>query len=223
MDYLLLAICAFYSVKGFVRGFVKMLLSFVGVFLIAIISFKIASNIENLFGLQDFFQNLFTNLLNGLANETFSSKEELMTTLESLSGNFVLISILKLLVSSISIQGELTLGGVFSPILSNIAYRLVVFLIIFILILFLIRIIGYLLNFAIKKTGLSPVNRFLGLFLGFLKGLVISSIVFIILSTLASFNLSEGLTSFVNSGYVSKYIYENHIIKLFEGVYSIFS
>lgn len=200
-----------------------MLLSFVGVFLIAIISFKIASNIENLFGLQDFFQNLFTNLLNGLASGTFSNKEELMTTLESLSGNLVLISILKLLVSSISIQGELTLGGVFSPILSNIAYRLVVFLIVFILILFLTRIIGYLLNFAIKKTGLSPVNRFLGLFLGFLKGLVISSIVFIILSTLASFNLSEGLTSFVNSGYVSKYIYENHIIKLFEGVYSIFS
>lgn len=223
MDYLLLAICAFYSVKGFVRGFAKMLLSFVGVFLIAVISFKIASNIENLFGLQDLFQNLFTNLLNGLASGTFSTKEELMTTLESLSGNFVLISILKLLVSSISIQGELTLGGVFSPILSNIAYRLVVFLIVFILILFLTRIIGYLLNFAIKKTGLSPVNRFLGLFLGFLKGLVISSIVFIILSTLASFNLSEGLTSFVNSGYVSKYIYENHIIKLFEGVYSIFS
>ncbi len=218
-----MAICAFYSIKGFVRGFVKMLLSFVGVFLIAIISFKIASNIENLFGLQDFFQNLFTNLLNGLASGTFSNKEELMTTLESLSGNLVLISILKLLVSSISIQGELTLGGVFSPILSNIAYRLVVFLIVFILILFLTRIIGYLLNFAIKKTGLSPVNRFLGLFLGFLKGLVISSIVFIILSTLASFNLSEGLTSFVNSGYVSKYIYENHIIKLFEGVYSIFS
>lgn len=223
MDYLLLAICAFYSIKGFVRGFVKMLLSFVGVFLIAIISFKIASNIENLFGLRDCFQNLFTNLLNGLASGTFSSKEELMTTLESLSGNLVLISILKLLVSSISIQGELTLGGVFSPILSNIAYRLVVFLIVFILILFLTRIIGYLLNFAIKKTGLSPVNRFLGLFLGFLKGLLISSIVFIILSTLASFNLSEGLTSFVNSGYVSNYIYENHIIKLFEGVYSIFS
>ena len=223
MDYLLLAICAFYSVKGFVRGFVKMLLSFVGVFLITVISFKFASNIENLFGLQDFFQNLFTNLLNGLASGTFSRKEYLMTTLESLSGNFVLISILKLLVSSISIQGELTLGGVFSPILSNIAYRLVVFFIVFILILFLTRIIGYLLNFAIKKTGLSPVNRFLGLFLGLLKGFVISSIVFIILSTLASFNLSEGLTSFVNSGYVSKYIYENHIIKLFEGVYSIFS
>ena len=223
MDYLLLAICGVYAIKGFVKGFVRMLLSFISFALIIFIAYEIATNTINLFGLNDYLQNIFKNMLDGMGLGTFSNKNEIYIALEGANVNVMLIALLKILLNNIEFEGNLTFGQIFSPTLADFTYRIIIFFGSFVIVLLLTRLVAFLLGFILKKTGLTPVNRFFGFVLGVFKGVIISTLIFVSLSLLASLNLSEGLTNFVNSGYVSKFIYENHIIKLFDGLYSIFS
>ncbi len=200
-----------------------MLFSFLGVVFVIFVSYLIAKNSDNLFGIADYFANIFKNVLDGYSLQTFSNMEELETILSGLEINSVLLSILRFFISNITFEGEFTLGELLSPFLSTLVYKIVVFIVAFVIILVGLRIVSLFFNFLIKKTGLSPVNRFLGMLLGFVKGVLVASVVYLAFSTLAGFGLSEWLSNFVNAGVLSKFVYENHIIKLFEGLYSIFS
>ena len=200
-----------------------MLVSLISVFFIIFIAYQIAKNVDNLFGLYNYLTDMFENIFNNMLEGTFSNKEELMLALEGVNINVFIYSILNIVLSSISFSGEMTFGEIVAPSLATFVYRLIVFLIVFFVILVVIKIFSYLLNFVIKKTGLSPANRFLGLLLGLVKGIIISSIIFIVLSSISSLNISDSLTTFVNSGYVSSHIYERYIVKLFEGLYSLIS
>lgn len=211
-------VLSFYSLKGYLKGAVKMFLSIVGTTFIIFLAYFLAKdlmiNFENgvIF---DFFNNFYVNLFNKLVPGEFSSIDELVN---SLGGVF---SVLSIILEDISFDGVLSCGHIVGPTLARLTINILLFLILFFLLHFLIKIFSLLINKMINFAGLSFANRMLGLVLGLLKGTVVFAIIFLCLSTLASLNLSEGLTNFVQSGFFSNFIYENYITKIFSFIYHI--
>ena len=211
-------VLSFYSLKGYLKGAVKMFLSIVGTTFIIFLAYFLAKdlmvNFENgvIF---DFFNNFYVNLFNKLVPGEFSSIDELVN---SLGGVF---SVLSIILEDISFDGVLSCGHIVGPTLARLTINIRLFLILFFLLHFLIKIFSLLINKMINFAGLSFANRMLGLVLGLLKGTVVFAIIFLCLSTLASLNLSEGLTNFVQSGFFSNFIYENYITKIFSFIYHI--
>lgn len=211
-------VLSFYSLKGYLKGAVKMFLSIVGTTFIIFLAYFLAKdlmvNFENGM-IFDFFNNFYVNLFNKLVPGEFSSIDELVN---SLGGVF---SVLSIILEDISFDGVLSCGHIVGPTLARLTINILLFLILFFLLHFLIKIFSLLINKMINFAGLSFANRMLGLVLGLLKGTVVFAIIFLCLSTLASLNLSEGLTNFVQSGFFSNFIYENYIIKIFSFIYHI--
>ena len=195
-----------------------MFLSIVGTTFIIFLAYFLAKdlmvNFENGM-IFDFFNNFYVNLFNKLVPGEFSSIEELAN---SLGGVF---SVLSIILEDISFDGVLSCGHIVGPTLARLTINILLFLILFFLLHFLIKIFSLLINKMINFAGLSFANRMLGLVLGLLKGTVVFAIIFLCLSTLASLNLSEGLTNFVQSGFLSNFIYENYITKFFSFIYHI--
>lgn len=195
-----------------------MFLSIVGTTFIIFLAYFLAKdlmvNFENgvIF---DFFNNFYVNLFNKLVPGEFSSIDELVN---SLGGVF---SVLSIILEDISFDGVLSCGHIVGPTLARLTINILLFLILFFLLHFLIKIFSLLINKMINFAGLSFANRMLGLVLGLLKGTVVFAIIFLCLSTLASLNLSEGLTNFVQSGFLSNFIYEKYITKIFSFIYHI--
>lgn len=211
-------VLSFYSLKGYLKGAVKMFLSIVGTTFIIFLAYFLAKdlmvNFENGM-IFDFFNNFYVNLFNKLVPGEFSSIDELVN---SLGGVF---SVLSIILEDISFDGVLSCGHIVGPTLARLTINILLFLILFFLLHFLIKIFSLLINKMINFAGLSFANRMLGLVLGLLKGTVVFAIIFLCLSTLASLNLSEGLTNFVQSGFFSNFIYENYITKIFSFIYHI--
>ncbi len=195
-----------------------MFLSIVGTTFIIFLAYFLAKdlmvNFENGM-IFDFFNNFYVNLFNKLVPGEFSSIDELVN---SLGGVF---SVLSIILEDISFDGVLSCGHIVGPTLARLTINILLFLILFFLLHFLIKIFSLLINKMINFAGLSFANRMLGLVLGLLKGTVVFAIIFLCLSTLASLNLSEGLTNFVQSGFLSNFIYENYITKIFSFIYHI--
>ena len=195
-----------------------MFLSIVGTTFIIFLAYFLAKdlmvNFENGM-IFDFFNNFYVNLFNKLVPGEFSSIDELVN---SLGGVF---SVLSIILEDISFDGVLSCGHIVGPTLARLTINILLFLILFFLLHFLIKIFSLLINKMINFAGLSFANRMLGLVLGLLKGTVVFAIIFLCLSTLASLNLSEGLTNFVQSGFFSNFIYENYITKIFSFIYHI--
>ncbi len=195
-----------------------MFLSIVGTTFIIFLAYFLAKdlmvNFENGM-IFDFFNNFYVNLFNKFVPGEFSSIDELVN---SLGGVF---SVLSIILEDISFDGVLSCGHIVGPTLARLTINILLFLILFFLLHFLIKIFSLLINKMINFAGLSFANRMLGLVLGLLKGAVVFAIIFLCLSTLASLNLSEGLTNFVQSGFLSNFIYENYITKIFSFIYHI--
>ena len=200
-----------------------MFLSFFGITFVILLSFLISKNVDNLFGLCDTLKVFFLIMFDGLSVEKFENGEDVFNAVNNLELNFIFTAVLKSILKNVTFSSGATLGQIFSPTLSVVTYRILLFGISFVFLLVFIKLIEVSLSFIIKKTGLSPVNRFLGLLFGIFKGMIVSSVVFLVLSTIASAGLSENLTNFINHSYLSNYLYENYIISIFNSLYSFLS
>ncbi len=222
MDYLFLTILGLYGVKGFLKGFVRMLLSLFSVVIVAILAYMIVLKLSNgqiLFGIYDYFNSIFKDIFNNLIPGQFSNIDDLIVAIGS--SNVIITPIIKLVLKGVYMDGNMTAGEILAPNLAMLVYKIILFVIVFLLLSVIVKLLNLVVNLIIKKTGLSLANRTVGLILGLLKGIIISSILYLILSTLASLNISEELTNFMNMGAISNYIYQNFVVNIFEFVYSL--
>lgn len=197
-----------------------MLFSFFGFTFLIFLSYKLSFEFDNIFGFEDLlFEAIKTNLDN-LVPGKFGSMDEVYLVIDDFETFFKPIFLL--LSKNITFNGTLMFGDIFAPTLSTLSYKFISFFVILILLSVVVKIFEIIISLIIKKTGLSPVNRFFGLILGYLKGVMLSSIIFFLLSFLSSFGLSENLTNFINSGYFSKLVYDRYIVRLFENVVMLF-
>ncbi len=209
VDIVLLVITSFFFLRGFFKGFLSTLFSVFGVALIAFLSWKLSEVFGNLLSNWLNLSKSFENLINSKISGTFNSVEELESAVSNLG---ILYSFLLKLLGDISFAGELTAGEILSPKLSLLSCRLIGFLICFVLLSVALKIILLLLNKFVADFGLGLSNRVVGAVLGGVEGILISMLIFFVLSALGNFLLNEKLLEFVRQGAVSNWLYQNLII-----------
>ena len=162
----------------------------------------------------DFLQNIFDNMLPG----EFESMSEVLAVVGSMS-NAILRLVFQTVLKNITFEGSLSFGEIITPTFTLIFFKVILFIFCFILLSIAFKIISFLLKKSIESVGLGKINRVAGFLLGGLKGFVVSMVVFIFLSFLSSLGINSGLTSFVEDGVISSYLYNQYFLKIFELFY----
>lgn len=216
MDFVLFGLLSFYFARGFFKGFISMIFSLIGVFFVAIISWKLMQVflpfVQNYVG--NYVEETISALFNGLFPGQFTSIEKFgeVLTASKFGGLFGLL-IAKLL-GNITFDGILTAGQILAPSISKVLIKIVLFIVIFILIELILKILKCFINKIVKKCGLSIGNRVLGGVVGLIKGIFVFGVLFFVLSMISNLIMSEGLLQFIKSGEISNFLYESLLSKI---------
>ena len=221
MDWVLLAISALYFLRGFWKGFVSMLFSLVGTFVVVAISWSVCGMLVPVVDgwLGQSLSNTLTQILNGAIPGEFSDLSSLQAALGNSKYALLFNVLLSKVIGSLTIDGIMSAGQILSPTITTLLVKVLAFVLVFVILFFAVRFLAWVLNKIIKKCGLSLGNRVLGGAIGLVKGLVVFAVLYFAISTLANFLLNETLLSFVQSGVVSKFLYESLIIKILNLIY----
>ena len=221
MDFLVIALILANGFVGFYRGAVKMLFSLFRVALLLLLCYYLSERLANsLVGgalwqhIYEFLKGIFDDVLPG----EFQNMSEVLFSVGLLS-NAVLRVVLQTVLKNITFEGDMSFGEIVAPSLTLIFLKVVLFILLFILLSAVFKLIDFILRKCISFAGFGRINRLAGFFLGLLKGFVISMLVFVVLTALSSLNISEGLTSFVESGLVSSYLYNHYFLNIFNLFY----
>ena len=136
-----------------------------------------------------------------------------------LMSNVVMRLILQAVLKNITFEGSMSFGEIVAPTLTLIFLKVVFFILLFILLSILFKLIDFVLRKCVKFAGLGKVNRLVGFFLGTIKGFIVSMLVFTVLTFLSSLNISDELTSFVEGGLISSYLYNHYFLNIFNLFY----
>ena len=221
MDFLIIALILVNGFVGFYRGAVKMLFSLFKVALLLLLCYYLSEQLANsLVGgalwqhVYEFLKGIFDDVLPG----EFQNMSEVLFSVGLLS-NAVLRVVLQTVLKNITFEGDMSFGEIVAPSLTLIFLKVVLFILLFILLSAVFKLIDFILRKCISFAGFGRINCLAGFFLGLLKGFVISMLVFVVLTALSSLNISEGLTSFVESGLVSSYLYNHYFLNIFNLFY----
>ncbi len=221
MDFVLLGICALYFVRGCWKGFLSMLFSLAGIFVVGFLAYELTQVLTPLVNnfAKDTVCESISNIANGIWPGTFSNMEDFQAAV-SASKFGVLFSVLfSKIIPNITFDGGLTAGQILAPTLCVVLLKVLTFVALFILLEIVLKLLRFLLNKLIKKCGLSVGNRILGGLLGLVKGLAVFAIIYFVLTVSANVFLNEGFLQFVQSGQISNFIYQNVIVKIIETIY----
>ncbi len=221
MDIILLAISVFYLVKGYVKGLVSMLFSLFGVVFVILLAWKLSDFC------QPYFQNWF-NFTNGLSNVLdqflpgkFANIFELEQAVTQSHFGIIFAPIFTKLFLNITFEGNLTAGQILARPLNSLCLKLMAFVVLFVTFVILLKLLRFLFNRIVKFCGLGVCNRIFGSLVGLCKGIVIFGVCYFVMLTLSNFFLNETLLTFVKSGQVSNFVYENIVDFLFSIFYNI--
>ena len=221
MDFLVIALILVNGFVGFYRGAVKMLFLLFRVALLLLLCYYLSEQLANsLVGgalwqhIYEFLKGIFDDVLPG----EFQNMSEVLYSVGFLS-NAVLRVVLQTVLKNITFEGNISFGEIVAPSLTLIFLKVVLFILLFILLSAIFKLIDFILRKCISFAGFGRINRLAGFFLGLLKGFVISMLVFVVLTALSSLNISERLTSFVESGLVSSYLYNHYFLNIFNLFY----
>ena len=221
MGFLVIALILVNGFVGFYRGAVKMLFSLFRVALLLLLCYYLSEQLANsLVGgalwqhVYEFLKGIFDDVLPG----EFQNMSEVLFSVGFLS-NAVLRVVLQTVLKNITFEGDMSFGEIVAPSLTLIFLKVVLFILLFILLSAIFKLIDFILRKCISFAGFGRIDRLAGFFLGLLKGFVISMLVFVVLTALSSLNISERLTSFVESGLVSSYLYNHYFLNIFNLFY----
>ena len=221
MDFLVIALILVNGFVGFYRGAVKMLFLLFRVALLLLLCYYLSEQLANsLVGgalwqhVYEFLKGIFDDVLPG----EFQNMSKVLYSVGLLS-NAVLRVVLQTVLKNITFEGDMSFGEIVAPSLTLIFLKVVLFILLFILLSAVFKLIDFILRKCISFAGFGRINRLAGFFLGLLKGFVISMLVFVVLTALSSLNISERLTSFVESGLVSSYLYNHYFLNIFNLFY----
>lgn len=215
VDWLLFAICLLYFFIGLRKGFLTSIVSMVSFFVVIVLSFSLREKVATLLDgvLGGLINGGIKNGLNTAIAGKFSSTDELLFYLMSTRYGKYFGVILKSLIKNVSFEGSLTAGEIVSPTLTWLLLKVISFAALTILFSIVFKLLEMIMHKLVKMVGRNG-DRLLGGMFGIFKGLLVFVAIFIVISAIANFTLSEKLLSFVNSGIISKQIYNKFIIKI---------
>lgn len=207
----MVCIFAFFSIKGFCKGFLSTLFSLFGVVFISYVSYLLTDSVVEIIKEVDVFNfglfNVIKSALDSLLPGEYHSVDEMLVMLDSSKVNGILLFVLKLVAKNIIVDGAFSFGEVFAPIFYNYLLKVVAFILVFIVLMIAVKVFKWVASFIISKSGLSVADRVLGATVGLLKGFVFFGVVYCVLFFLASFTASEVLREFFESGRGSNLLY----------------
>ncbi len=199
---------ALYFLKGIFKGAVSMVLSLLSVFVVSALAWDLVDVVLPFVSsiVEEPLMKLFSNLLNEFVPGQFSNLAEFESSLNVL--NISMFSIIEQLLGNLSFDGNLTAGQILAPSMSSFATKVITFLLLFFIISLVVKMIKLFVNKLIKLCGFSFSNRLIGGTLGIVKGLAIFLLMYFVLNVLSNLLLIESLNKFIQSGNVSKVIYD---------------
>jgi len=207
----MLCVFAYFSIKGFSKGFFSTLFSLIEIGFVLYVSYMLTDRVVEIIKGVDVLNsgllNVIKSTLDKLLPGEFSSVDELFVVLDGLKVNALLSFVLRMLTKNLYIDGVFSFGGVFAPIFHHYVLKAVAFALIFIVLNFVTKILKWACNLFLIKGGLSGVDRVLGVTVGLLKGYVFFGVIYYLLFFISSFTASEMLQSFFVSGNMANTIY----------------
>ncbi|MDE6583126.1 MAG: CvpA family protein [Clostridia bacterium] len=221
MDIILLAICVFYLVKGYIKGLVSMLFSLFGVVFIFVLAWKLSDFCLPYFKNWFDFSSGLSNVLDQFLPGQFANIFELEQAVSQSHFGVIFAPIFSKLFLDITFDGNLTAGQILAKPLNSLCIKLLAFVALFVTFVILLKLLRFLFNRIVKFCGLGFCNRIFGSLVGLCKGIVFFGICYFVLLTLSNLFLNETLLTFVKSGQVSNFVYENIVDFLFSIFYNI--
>lgn len=197
--------------KGFLFSFV----SLCSTALIIFLSYRFCGTIANVIDkpVGSWIEKLLQRNLNKNINGTFSSMNQLIVALSNYYGRLFGV-IASFLLKNISFEGSLTAGEIIAPSFSFLICKVLGFALFYIVFSFAALILSKLLHKLIKKTNLGFFDTLTGGVVGMIKWFALFLILYAILSSLANFTLFSKLKVFIETGVISKKLYNFLIIKI---------
>lgn len=198
-----------------------MLFSLIGVFAVVAVAWSLCGVLVPVIdaGLGQSLSNTLTQILNGAIPGQFSDLASLQTAIGASKYALLFNLLIFRVLGELTIDGQMSAGQILAPTISALLVKVISFVILFVGLYVALKLVFWILNKIIKKCGMSVGNRFLGGAVGLVKGLIVFGVLYFVLSTLANLLLNETLLTFVQSGKVSKFLYENLIIKILDLIY----
>lgn len=216
MDIILFAICLLFFLKGYFKGFISMLFSFIGFFIAVFVAWKMTPVFihytENYIG-NAIFSSL-SNFLNDIFPGNFTSMEDLSLSISQSKYGFIFSYIFEKLFKNLTFEGNLTAGQILSPTLTQLLLSVITFAILCVALLIMVKIFVLIANFAITKSHFQTGNRILGGLVGCMQGVILFGVGYIVLVSISNFTLNLSLQNFLEQGIISKFLYDNLIIKI---------
>lgn len=207
MDFILLLFLLIYLIKGYFQGFLQIVFSLFFTILNVYLAYKFSSIFADFLQNIQFlnFQQSITNVIDSVIGGRFNDIDELISTVGQ--SEFVFKNLLINLLSNISFEGDMSAGEVLAPIINLLVLRLLAFIILFLVFGITIGIIKTILYRMFDLFKMKTANHFLGGIVGLVKGILIFSIFYILLLSLANFTLNTKLLDFCFSGKIVNFIY----------------
>lgn len=221
MDWVLLAVVGLFGLKGFFKGFLSMFFSLVGTFVIVVLSYGLCAQFEPIVDkwIGQGILNTLKVVLDGAISGQFSDVSSLQVAISSSKYALLFHFLLYKVLGNLTIDGTMSAGQILAPTITAILVKVIAFTLLFVVMYVILRLVVFFLNKIIKKCGMKTGNRIFGGVLGVAKGLVMFGVIYFVLSTLANLLMNETLLTFVQNGVVSKFLYDQLILKMLNLIY----
>lgn len=234
IDIAIYLILALFLILGFMKGFMKQILSVANWLISLIGAFTLTKPFTNLLVSTPLATDINTKILDWISKqgEIFTvpfnasdSSTQLSAAIQALGLPSFIANIVAGGVKIEAGAGEVTLAQVLAPSIGRVIITIIAFILLFILLLIIMKLIIKLLNVVFNTGILGVINKILGGVLGLIKGLVLICLLMLLVSVLSS--VIPSINEFVvgdlpQEGFsIARMFYDtNPLLKLIQGNFS---
>lgn len=216
MDLIFIGLIVLFALLGFLKGGIKSLISFLLTIISLCLAYLLMDNLSKIIFEIDFVRTDIVGYISdkiGSVSTYFtvevSSIEELETLISSSDLNVLYKFVFKLLLANFTLQGTTTVANILSLYITRIVIMIISFVSLFILFMLFSRLIERLVDKYFLKGKIGLCNRFVGLFVGGVKGILICGVVFFVLSAVSSVYSFSFITNLMENSNITTCLYKN--------------
>ena len=218
VDLSLLIIILIFAIIGYFKGFLRELVSFFGFIGSLVITFfaydYFAQFLNSMFNwgtvIANFVMEQVTAISPSFGVDTGASVEELNTIINSSSAGLAYKELLKQAVAKADFTGgALTVSGAVGAVVSGLVMIVISFALLFLVLRIVVFILDKLLSRIPRKSAVGVVNKWLGLGMGGIKGVIsVGTIIVTVYLLCLVPSINDFVYPYIQSSYATKYVYE---------------
>ncbi len=220
IDIVALALLLIIALYGLIQGFTKTFFSLFGSVIALFLAIALSTPVINY--LQDKFYVVSTmsNNISGLVQDIFG-KDLMRTKLSGATSSLLngagisgaLVNIIISVKNKNVYPDDATVGDVVCPTIAYYIVLIIAVVALFVLIKLIFRIISKIVKKAYKSKSIARVDRFLGLALGLLYGIIVSELIILAISVLP-FSFTQNIYIALQSSSIASFIEDINLLGL---------